>query len=104
MDCDEIWNLLVSHGKLERDKGVARVQEDLSSYGASYIGSLMNRIEAFRIDSGQEKTSWETKLGILSASKAIVEGGEWRDSGERFLDSCLKRSKELLTDEEGIYK
>ena len=102
MDCEEIWTLLVSHGKLERDKGVARVQEELSSNG-SVIASLIQRIEAFRIDSGQENTSWETKLGILSASKAIVDGGTWRDSGERFLDCCLQRSKALLTDEEGTY-
>jgi len=99
MDCEEIWTLLVSHGKLERDKGVARVQEELSSNG-SVIASLIQRIEAFRINSGQENTSWETKLGILSASKAIVDGWEWRDSGERFLDCCLQRSKALLTDEE----
>ena len=103
MDCEEIWTLLVSHGKLERDKGVARVQEELSSNG-SVIASLIQRIEAFRIDSGQENTSWETKLGILSASKAIVDGWEWRDSGERFLDCCLQRSKALLTDEEGTLR
>ena len=103
MDCEEIWTLLVSHGKLERDKGVARVQEEISSNG-SVIASLIQRIEAFRINSGQENTSWETKLGILSASKAIVDGLEWRDSGERFLDCCLQRSKALLTDEEGTLR
>ena len=107
---DAIWELLVSHGKLERDKGVARVQDEVSTAaGQSATASvvltdLVQKLEAFRIDSGQEKTPWETKLGILLGSKAIVScGGVERLASipESFLLCCLERCKLLLTDEEG---
>lgn len=97
MDCESIWRLLVSHGKLDRDKGVSHVQEEVLAQ-TPVVVDLMEKIEAFRIDSGQQKTPWETKLGILLASKAILTGKSGRN--EPFLQSCLERCKILLTDDE----
>ena len=96
---DEIWQLLVSHGKLDRDKGVTRVQEEVSAQSPT-VTDLVQKLEAFRIDSGQEKTPWETKLGVLLGSKAIVSG-RLAATNQSFLQCCLERCKLLLTDDEG---
>ena len=100
-DSDEVWQLLVSHGKLDRDKGVARVQEEVAAQSAT-VTDLIQKLEAFRIDNGQEKTPWETKLGILLGSKAIVSGALTTIT-DSFLQCCLERCKLLLTDEEGEF-
>ena len=85
LNANEIWCLLISHGKLERDRGTEKLQEICKSFDTNDLqcfsisdkscsASLNCKNEEILADIFQKlvqypisikETAWETKIGVL---------------------------------------
>ena len=63
-NCDEVWSLLTSGSKLDRDRGERELEAGLAS-GSFPLETLVNVV----LDPGA--TSWERRLGVLLAGTIL---------------------------------
>ena len=101
LTCSEIWNLLTSHGKLDRDKGVEKLQEMCLTCNSENISNnkfddnlrradgdciskenysvvlndLLQKFAEYPIC--QKETKWETRLGILLGCQVTKSSNVW---------------------------
>lgn len=105
LNANQIWQLLCHHSKLERDKGQAQLEAIYLSEqtGASIPISrdLRQMCESF-IASMSDDCPWESKLGMLLASQALIRHArqveEIRDFVELLTETCVT----LLAEKEEV--
>ena len=93
MGVEELWSLLISHHKLDRDRGIEKVQQETAINSSPDIQDLIQKLEGYSIT---QDDPWETKLGILDGSKAVLPAV----CENTFLACCMSRASTLLTDPE----
>ncbi len=107
-DATGIWTMLCSNTKLDRDQGQQRLQQCLQQ-GAQVDPALTDIIKVKCLEINKEAVStspagvqdgWETRLGLLLLSKAILEheasSPDAVGAEEELMSACLK----LLSDRE----
>ncbi|TRY75172.1 hypothetical protein TCAL_14582 [Tigriopus californicus] len=101
---DQIWELLTHHSKLERDKGQARLEEMLVSQKTGPLDrDLRATCESF-ITAMNDECPWESKLGLLLASKALVRqtNNSSVDESRHFVELLTESCVSLLAEKEEV--
>ncbi|GBM98395.1 hypothetical protein AVEN_53774-1 [Araneus ventricosus] len=97
---EDIYNLLFSARKLERDQGMNHLKEYLSKSSIETIHSvekiILNRLST-------SESGWESKHGALLGAKSIImhlKGNNLDENTLSFLQNVYERSLGFLTDNE----
>ena len=74
MNLEQVWPLVRSQGKLDRDRGLSRLEELLQKGGQPGQPDLQDRVLGQLLDDAQhleEAGNWERKLGFFQAAKVF---------------------------------
>eukprot|EP00095_Tigriopus_kingsejongensis_P009240 snap_masked-scaffold495_size155559-processed-gene-0.5 protein:Tk09240 transcript:snap_masked-scaffold495_size155559-processed-gene-0.5-mRNA-1 annotation:"hypothetical protein LOTGIDRAFT_232463" len=102
--CESIWSRLSHHSKLERDQGVAELEEILKNQTHPGLGAAL-RVQCQRfIATLGEETPWESKLGMLLTAQLLIRHAPESalESWRPFVDLLTESSVSLLGEREEV--
>jgi hypothetical protein len=102
LSMEQLWPLLTSSGKLERDRGLEQMELQLKNDSQTvFHNQVLSKLSEFHQALNDTDTSWEAKLGFLQTAKVLFANlKQLEQSHGTFGEELVRISLNQLTDPE----